>query len=63
MNKPNKLTNPAVGIYGRRVGGEPENDADHFYTCTACGQAVDKRDFGAVFHHEDEGHEPITPDA
>jgi hypothetical protein len=38
---------------------EPENEADHFYVCKACGQAVDKRRLGDVFHHEEEGHEPI----
>lgn len=63
MNKPNKLTNPAVGIYGTRVGGEPENEAEHFYKCAACGQSVDMRDLGAVFHHEEQAHAPITADA
>lgn len=46
-------------IIGRRVGPEPESEAEHFYVCDACGQAVDCRDLGAVFHHEDEGHQPL----
>jgi hypothetical protein len=50
--------NAASGIYG-----EPDApvtaEADHFYACTACGQAVDKRDLGAVLHHEEPGHAPL----
>jgi hypothetical protein len=42
---------------------EPENEADHFYICKACGQAVDKRRLGDVFHHEEAGHEPIPTNA
>ena len=42
-----------------RIGGEPVEEAQHFYTCKACGQAVDKRRLGDVFHHEDPGHEPL----
>lgn len=38
-------------------------EIDHFYICVACGQAVDMRRLGDVFHHEDEGHEPIPSDA
>jgi hypothetical protein len=43
----------------RRVGGEPEHEVEHFYVCAACGQAVDMRRLGDVFHHEDDGHLPI----
>lgn len=46
-------------IIGRREGGEPEDPLSHFYVCRACGQGVDMRDLGAVFHHEDAGHEPL----
>lgn len=42
-----------------RVGGDPANEVEHFYICLACGQAVDKRDLGEVFHHEMPGHEPL----
>lgn len=67
----NKVDNPAKGIMGRRVklvDGEYvpdilENEIDNFYTCRACGQSVDMRDLGQVFHHEDPGHEPISCDA
>ena len=32
---------------------------DHFYTCPACGQLVDRRQLGDVLWHEERGHEPI----
>lgn len=38
---------------------EVENEADNFYNCEACGQAVDMRDLGEVFHHEEAGHKPL----
>lgn len=57
-----RINNPAKGIIGTRVGGEPANEVEHFYVCQHCGQAVDMRDLGAVFHHEQTEHEPITPD-
>jgi hypothetical protein len=50
---------PYVGV---RQGGEPEDELQHFYQCKACGQPVDMRDLAAVFHHEDEGHEPLPED-
>jgi hypothetical protein len=46
-------------IIGERVGGEPADEAEHVYVCPGCGQAVDMRDLGAVFHHERKGHEPL----
>lgn len=42
---------------------EPADEREHFYICKACGQAVDKRRLGDVFHHEEPGHEPIPADA
>ena len=57
-----KITNLAKGIIGRIVGPEPEDEADHFYLCPTCGQAVDMRDLGQVFHHEEQGHEPVDSD-
>ena len=42
--------------------GEPmefENELDNFYTCEHCGQAVDKRSLGQVFHHEGFDHKPL----
>lgn len=67
----NKVDNPAKGIIGHRVklvNGEyvpdiPEDEMDNFFTCNSCGQAVDKRDLGQVFHHEMPCHEPIDFDA
>lgn len=42
---------------GKRVGGEPENEADHFITCPVCGQTIDMRDLEEVLRHEQPGHE------
>ena len=42
-----------------RMAGEPEDESVHFYVCKACGQAVDKRNLGDVFHHEEKGHAPL----
>lgn len=55
--------NPGTGIVGVRIGDQPTSEAAHFYRCARCGQAVDKRDLGQVFHHEEEGHEPLPLDA
>ncbi|MDB5445687.1 MAG: hypothetical protein JWQ97_1004 [Phenylobacterium sp.] len=44
---------------GQREGGDPEDEAAHFYECRACQQPVDMRDLAAVFHHEEPGHEPL----
>lgn len=54
-----KITNEFKGITGKREGGEPENEREHFYKCQVCGQFVDMRDLGQVFHHEEFGHEKI----
>lgn len=58
MDKPR----PFAGIEGRRVGGDPDDEREHFYLCPACGQAVDMRKLGQVFHHEVPGHEPLDLD-
>jgi hypothetical protein len=58
-----KTDNAGTGIVGVRIDGPPvTSEADHFYVCDACGQAVDMRDLGQVFHHEDVGHKPIPLD-
>ena len=49
---------PGANI-GRRLGGEPVSEEQHFYLCKQCGQAVDKRDLGAVFYYEVPGHKPL----
>jgi hypothetical protein len=46
-------------IIGMIVGHEPADEAEYFYTCAACGQAVDERDLGQVLHHEEPGHLPL----
>ena len=43
--------------------GPAVNESEHFYICKVCGQAVDKRRLGDVFHHEEAGHEPLPLDA
>lgn len=58
-----KPKNPGTGIRGERVGGEPAKESEHFYRCPACGQAVDMRDLGQVFHHEEPGHKPLPADS
>lgn len=35
------------------------DEADHFIVCAACGQAIDCRRLGDVFHHEEPGHKPL----
>lgn len=49
---------PTASIIGVRRGGEPENEAEHFMECRACGQAFDMRDLGEVCYHEEAGHRP-----
>ena len=41
------------------IESEPVERSIHFYTCRACGQAVDMRRLGDLIHHEHAGHEPI----
>jgi hypothetical protein len=61
MEKPN---NPYQGLIGVRIGGPPAtSEADHFYKCNHCGQAVDMRDLGQVFHHEEPIHQPLLLDS
>lgn len=55
-----EITNAAKGIIGIIEGFEPKNEICHYYICAKCGQTVDKRDLGQVFHHEEVGHEPIN---
>lgn len=57
-----RTDNPATGIFGERVGLPVASESEHFYVCSACGQAVDMRDLGQVFHHEERGHAPIALD-
>lgn len=43
----------------RCSGPDHDDEAKHFIVCAECGQAIDCRNLGDVFHHEDPGHEPI----
>lgn len=58
-----KITNDAKGIIGHRVGGDSQNESDGYYVCKECGQSVFMGDLGAVFHHEEDGCEPIDLDS
>lgn len=59
----NRMINAGKGIIGVREGGAPDNELDNFYECKACGQSVDMRDLGQVFHHDELNHKPIDMDA
>lgn len=58
-----KLSELGRFVAGERLGGEPPTEADHFYVCAACGQAVDRRDIRQVLWHEVPDHEPLEMDA
>lgn len=34
-------------------------EEEHVYACQQCGQGVDRRNLGQVFHHELPGHQPL----
>lgn len=44
---------------GERERGPPTEVAGYFHKCPICGQPVDRRDLGAVFHHEAKQHDPL----
>jgi hypothetical protein len=53
-----------LNLVGERLAGEAASEAGHLIACPACGQAIDKRDLGAVLHHAQPGHAPLpTEDA
>jgi len=39
-------------IIGKRLGGEPQDEREHFIQCPACGRWLDMRDLGEVLDHE-----------
>jgi hypothetical protein len=39
-------------IIGRRVGGEPATEAEHFMKCPVCGGYIDMRDLAQVMEHQ-----------
>ena len=38
-------------IIGKRVGGEPKHEREHFMKCPECGGWIDMRDLGRVLEH------------
>ena len=38
-------------IIGERVGGEPEDECEHYVKCPACGGYFDARDLAQVLEH------------
>lgn len=46
-------------LKSQRVGGEPEDEAEHFIQCSTCGQAIDLRKLGDVMYHEQPEHDPL----
>ena len=51
--------NVCTGITGERADGKTVPEEDNYYICDDCGQAVDMRKLGEVFHHEGAGHKPL----
>jgi hypothetical protein len=47
-------------LRGKRRGGEPESEVEHFRTCVACGQSFHMRSFAQAFHHNETGHHRLT---
>lgn len=63
-----KTRNEGTGIVGWPIdpatGERLElQEHEHFHVCLACGQSVDRRDFGQVIHHEQPDHKPLQADA
>jgi hypothetical protein len=44
---------PRGTVIGKRTGGPPLSEAEHFHKCEACGGWFDMRDLGAVLDHEE----------
>jgi hypothetical protein len=40
-----------------------QDERRHFYRCSGCRQAVDKRKLGDVLHHAEPGHKPLPLNA
>lgn len=59
--RPDPRTNNAYTgiIVGVQVGAAPKDEATYFFLCKNCGQAVDRRDLGQVFHHKVREHKRL----
>lgn len=58
MKHDHRTDNEYTGITGKPAFPVCR-EADHYYVCEHCGQAVDMRDLGQVFHHEAADHKPL----
>ena len=45
---------------GDPVDWTPDEEAGCFMLCPSCNQPIDCRDLGAVLHHEEFGHLPLS---
>ena len=50
-----ELLEIAPGVF---QGAAPLSEAEHFYVCPGCGQAVDMRELADVLYHGELNHEP-----
>ena len=48
---------------GKRVGGEPKDEAEHFIRCPACGGWIDCRHLGQVIKHAGPLPHPVEDQA
>jgi DNA ligase D-like protein (predicted ligase) len=46
-------------VVGTVAAPDLQNEIDHFFACPNCGQNVDRRDLGAVLHHQEPEHCPL----
>lgn len=56
-----KLDNPFSGRIAKHFDARISHRRELSYRCGGCGQRVNARDLGQVFHHETPGHRPIAP--
>lgn len=56
-----KLDNPFSGRIAKPFDAPFAQQRELSYRCCQCGQRVNARDLGQVFHHETPGHSPIPP--
>lgn len=56
-----RLDNPFTGRTATKFNGQFDHDRELSYRCPSCGQRVNARDLGQVFHHEEPGHVIIRP--
>ena len=43
---------PRDTYFGRPLGAQPTDEAEHFVRCPACGGWIDCRDLAQVFEHK-----------